>query len=362
LSVIEKGDNVKKIVVEGKTIQQRADGRYWTRFRTADGYQKSVYGKTPEEVKSRLQVALKLDKARRKKRAEAQKEAQHLNDKEYLYAWLEFWNETYKIPYNKTDNITRNIRLHIRPNIKNKPLNMVTAIDIQQVINKIEGTKTKQEVYNIFNGAFRVAYTNDFVKKNPCEAVVKVKHIRNKGSALSIAEEKEFLQNIKGIIYEPFFKVCLYAGLRRGEALSLNVNDVKLDENILHVRGTKTTNSDRYIPLFNVLKTIFDSIEPDEDGFYFGNLTESAVTHNFHKICPNHKLHDLRHTFATRCIENGISMKVIQRWLGHASFKTTADIYAEVQDRFNLEESAKINAFFDTHFDTHFCENDQKND
>lgn len=110
------------------------------------------------------------------------------------------------------------------------------------------------------------------------------------------------------------------------------------------------------------IEYISNSIEPDENGFYFGNLTESAVTHNFHKICPNHKLHDLRHTFATRCIENGISMKVIQRWLGHASFKTTADIYAEVQDRFNLEESAKINAFFDTHFDTHFCENDQKND
>lgn len=110
------------------------------------------------------------------------------------------------------------------------------------------------------------------------------------------------------------------------------------------------------------IEYISNSIEPDENGFYFGNLTESAVTHNFHKICPNHKLHDLRHTFATRCIENGISMKVIQRWLGHASFKTTADIYAEVQDRFKLEESAKINAFFDTHFDTHFCENDQKND
>lgn len=110
------------------------------------------------------------------------------------------------------------------------------------------------------------------------------------------------------------------------------------------------------------IEYISNSIEPDENGFYFGNLTESAVTHNFHKYCPNHKLHDLRHTFATRCIENGISMKVIQRWLGHASFKTTADIYAEVQDRFNLEESAKINAFFDTHFDTHFCENDQKND
>lgn len=110
------------------------------------------------------------------------------------------------------------------------------------------------------------------------------------------------------------------------------------------------------------IEYISNSIESDENGFYFGNLTESAVTHNFHKICPNHKLHDLRHTFATRCIENGISMKVIQRWLGHASFKTTADIYAEVQDRFNLEESAKINAFFDTHFDTHFCENDQEND
>lgn len=81
-------------------------------------------------------------------------------------------------------------------------------------------------------------------------------------------------------------------------------------------------------------------------------MTENVVTHNFHKYCPNHKLHDQRLTFVTRCLEQGIDMKVIQRWLGHSNYNTTANIYAEVQYQLNSQETIKINQYFDTNFDT----------
>lgn len=60
---------------------------------------------------------------------------------------------------------------------------------------------------------------------------------------------------------------------------------------------------------------------------------------------PNHKLHDLRHTFATRCLENGVSMKCIQVWLGHTRLDTTAMIYSHLLPDFEKSESVKVKIF-----------------
>lgn len=65
-------------------------------------------------------------------------------------------------------------------------------------------------------------------------------------------------------------------------------------------------------------------------------------TSKFKDFCPEHKLHDLRHTFATRCIESGVSMKVVQTWLGHARLDTTASIYTHLLPDFIQSESEKI--------------------
>ena len=81
---------------------------------------------------------------------------------------------------------------------------------------------------------------------------------------------------------------------------------------------------------------------------------KDTLTKDFKKIVPNHKLHDLRHTFATRCIENGIPMKVVQQWLGHSDYQTTANIYTDILSDFELKQIYKMNCYFNSNFDTHF--------
>ena len=52
------------------------------------------------------------------------------------------------------------------------------------------------------------------------------------------------------------------------------------------------------------------------------------------------RLHDLRHSCASLMISNGVQMKQVQEWLGHANFQTTADVYSHL-DFSSKQESAK---------------------
>ncbi|MDR2202217.1 MAG: tyrosine-type recombinase/integrase [Clostridiales bacterium] len=59
----------------------------------------------------------------------------------------------------------------------------------------------------------------------------------------------------------------------------------------------------------------------------------------------NFTIHDLRHTFATRCLESGVAMKTIQKWLGHTTYGTTADIYSHVSTEFERAEIKRLSNF-----------------
>ena len=57
-------------------------------------------------------------------------------------------------------------------------------------------------------------------------------------------------------------------------------------------------------------------------------------------------MHMLRHTFATRCIENGVSPVVLQRILGHKDIQVTLNTYTSVFNEFKEKEIDKINSIF----------------
>lgn len=326
-------------------ITKRADGRWWTRI-TRNGVEKSIYGHSIDEVKRGIDKAIKFFSSEKK----AAEELPTFT----LFSWLNFWNDTYKKPYNRTDSITPQMKKHIFGVAKDKPLDKVTTIELQLLLNKIESTRTRQAVANILKGAFDVAYKTKVIKDDVTTALVKVVHHKKKGEALTKAEENKFLSDIKGFYLENLFKFYILSGTRRSEALRLNSADINWQDKTLKIHGTKTDSSEREIPLFHKLGQLIRTLTPDKDGFYFNFVHEDTVTQTFKKFVPTHKLHDLRHTFATRCLEAGVDMKTVQVWLGHSDFDTTANTYSHVQKEHENKQAFRLNSYLDTDFDTDF--------
>lgn len=185
-----------------------------------------------------------------------------------------------------------------------------------------------------------MAYKFGLTRKDISNLLVKPKHERKKGSALTKEELIEFLEAIEKTRLKNFYLFCLYTGCRRSEALAVKWDDIDFVKKEIRIRGTKTITSDRIIPLFVECEKLLQSIQrKDEKVFYH---YANRLTRDFKKYCPTHKLHDLRHTFATRCLECGINIRVVQKWLGHARLDTTANIYMHVHDDFILSEASKF--------------------
>ncbi len=316
---------------KGVKLRKRSDNRWEARWQI-DKISYSVYGNTQQECYE------KLKKNYGKKKVK-------INTCKKLHEWLDYFIITYKAE-NKSKENEIAVRLHIKPNIENKLLNKITANDIQELLVKLKNrSRTRVTVYNLLNEAFKYAIANKYIKENPCEFIKRPKHTRVTGNALTQEEENLFLQNIKGHASEPILLLLLYSGMRRNEALTLQWEDIDWQNNKIHIRGTKTEKSDRIIPIFANLKKLLSTFDIKEQGNVFEYCNPCSITRSFIRLSglPNHKLHDLRHTFATRCVEKGIPMKYVQYWLGHSSYKTTADIYSHVSnDKLEQEFAKKI--------------------
>ena len=267
-----------------------------------------------------------------------------INDKSKYGTYLREWINIYKKPYIKTwYQIRDNIRLHFPESIKNTRLCDLNAMQIQQAINEVQGSRVRVEIYNIYHGSLSRAYKLGFTQKDISGLLIKPKHTQSLGKSLTDEEIKRFLERIRGTRYERVYKFLLYTGCRRAEAVGIRLYDVDFNKWQIHIRGTKNKTSDRYIPL---TEKIFDTfpknfvVKPDNAKLF--PHSKQRLTVDFRKYCPNHKLHDLRHTFATKCLEWGVSMSVVQKWLGHSTITTTSKIYSHVLPEFEISETQKI--------------------
>ena len=160
--------------------------------------------------------------------------------------------------------------------------------------------------------------------------------------------------------------LSLMTGLRIGELCALKWSDIDLKKRIIVVNKTlqricekgkkskitittpKTSNSLREIPISNTLYDFLIKLRPAKRDIYF--LTSSSVPtepRNYRKIyltllkklkINKTSFHALRHTFATRLIENKVDIKTVSELLGHASVNITISIY--VHSEFNTKRKA----------------------
>ena len=150
-----------------------------------------------------------------------------------------------------------------------------------------------------------------------------------------------------------FYVTAAMTGLRHGELIALRWRDVDWSAMRVRVRqnyvlgeyGTpKSKRSTRSVPLSpeaggeldRLAKTVAGvSAEPPPDALVFadpytgGPLSKAADNRRYRKalraakLDESHRIHDLRHTFGTRCAAAGVPMRTLQEWMGHRDIATT---------------------------------------
>lgn len=268
----------------------------------------------------------------------------------YLFEYLDKWLKETKAPKitAKSLSILRSgVENYIKPNIEDKKLTEYKASDMLNVIDKVPYSYMKQVVYSIFRAVFKRAYQFDLIPDNPSDKLDFVKHTRKKGKALTRDEQSAFIKAVEKEKYKNLWLFYLLSGCRCSEILAIRWADIDYKQKRIFVRGTKNESAERYIPIFTQTAEILKNI-PKESEYVFP-YTQRAIQWNFDKIREAYgfkfRIHDLRHTFATRCLESGISMNTVQKWLGHKTASTTANVYQHVLTDFEKQEAERFNPF-----------------
>lgn len=244
-----KGEQMK---FDNKTISRRHDGRWWARYYN-NGKVVCIYGKTQKEVYQKLKQAL------------ADKKMGRVNKKNYyVHEWINFWYDLYKKPNLKSKTMGINIRLHILPNLPNIPIEQLNAQDIVCMCNNLKTDNLKNSCFKTLKECFNQAVADNVLNTSPMMSLKTPKYERKQGEVLTLEEEKQFIEQVctlENHTLRDIFIFMLHTGVRRSEALSLTRLDINWSAKTIHIRGTKTANSDRVIPLFESVREILERMD-----------------------------------------------------------------------------------------------------
>lgn len=381
----------------GKRLSQRKDGRYQARFTNRYGQRIGCIDKNLNIVKEWL----KRERAKNDLRINAKQCSDILN------IWYERWKDMAFVDLAiGTQRIYSNAyRLMIEPELKNVKISDITEFRLKQFFQNLKKEYEDSSICiakNVLTQIMQCCKDADCITYNP---VKEVKLKRQKGQshkldvkALKLSDQQELFAYLKGHYYYNMLVFIVNTGLRYGECAGLTVDDIDLKNRIVKIRRsikyekvdhhyefffgeTKTPSSVRDVPLndyavqaikrqFILKKRVEKSKLADKsvppnmrnllfvtpfntpvaNGYLNGVLRRACQQINYQREeCDYIKqvsVHKLRHTFATRCFEADIPMKIISKYLGHRDVTITEQIYVHLLlDYVNLQ-SDKLNEIF----------------
>ena len=379
-----------------KGITQRPDGRYMGRFEYK-GEKFTLYDKDLRILKK------KLADLRYEVEHGLYAKTEDITVKSWFTTWIEEYKSnnskegtlvTYKDCF----------RCYIESRLGKKKLKDIRSEQIQKLYNDMhkEGysNSTIGLVNIILNSMYKQAIKNEIVLKNPVKLTTLPKNKEdNEKRVLTKEEQGTFIDYAESSPYFNIYKISLLTGLRVGEVAALDWEDINFKDSTLNVRHTlkrtkekgyfkdipKSASSKRSIPMLDEVAQIFrrHKVEQGKLKLLLGErwepvaglnnlvftskygkpLYKDTLNNNLSKVVDHINIeeanqakkekrepiifdnitpHTLRHTFATRCIENGMTPQVLKAILGHSSLSMTMDLYAHVLPDAKAEEIKKI--------------------
>lgn len=354
---------------------------------------------TRRNFKTKKEAQLALSRLQVNFETNGLKKRQVMTFKELYECWFEQHQKNIK------ETTKQRIRIyfdnHILEAFGKMYIDKVTPLYCQKQLNTwADKYATYKQMRTYVKMVFKYGILIDVIQDNPMERTIipKAKKQSTSDESASYYTKEELQQFFRCLLHlkdyraRAFFRVLAFGGLRKGEAMALQWNDIDFTMNTISItktlaelqngshiiQETKTASSNRTIQLdirtMSILKEWRNYIRQEKlrlgirdvdsgKTVVFCNSIFKNENPYLHKAYPNSvmkkvekhfpemkiiKVHDFRKTNASLLFESGASIKDVAQRLGHKSTKTTTDIYIKVtqakQDE-TAEQFAKYMAF-----------------
>lgn len=373
----------KRAAGEGN-IRKRADGRWEGRYiaghdSAGKPIRKNVLGKTQAEVKEKLRKA--LDECQRIDFSRA--------DDFTVETWLRLWYETYSKPNIREATQERywnHIRFHIIPEIGSIKLTKLTGRQVQTMYNNVRdhgrvkrSPKDKRDsslspsyirsLHRMLHMALDRAVKEQLILRNPCDDVILPKVDRKEMKILKPENIKAYLEEAdrRGVLPMMFLELC--SGLRKGELIALLWTDLDIQNKTISISkqasrvkggGVKVTvpKTNNSVRIESIPQEAIDLLiaehekhpdnpymfpSPVTGGMYYPDAVNALNTKILKSLGLEHiRFHDLRHTFATMALQNGVDIRTVSGMLGHADPGFTLRTYTHTTDPMQVKAAETI--------------------
>jgi len=368
------------------TRKRAANGSVST-FKTSKGYWRAKFSYLDPETglpmradlsaktSSDLQIAIKEIKHR-------SEQGYVLRDSQQVLSyWITEWKDTRLKDSDRkgsTKELYRNLATkHLAgSSLGQMPLKEIRPLHLTRFFSALSSASmsdsTRRNIYTVARALFEDAVSDGLIAKNPMLTVKRPRATRMEARYLTSDQVSQVLGELEGSKHLLPIALIAVTGIRRGEALGLEWENIDFEKKVIKVRATlnrvdgklvrtepKTQNSRRDIALteqaLRMLKTqklqqaqerLKAGANWNPTGFVFttesgGPVDGRNLLRSFQGACmrlgiEGMGIHGLRHFAATLLLDSQVPMLVVSRILGHSSLAITADIYGHV-----IEETAR---------------------
>ena len=382
------------------SIYKRKDGLWAAEYFDNSGKRRQLYGKSQQIVREKLKEAIKQSDSGLSMDKNKITLAQWLTEWLEVYAKPMCREGTFDIYWRQINQhiipaFPKVLLKDFRPDMLQKFFNE------KAVSGRLDGqegglsTKYLNHMKVVLSGALKQAVENEIIQTNITKKV-KLPPVKRPNIPVLTRDEQKRLEQAAlndANLLSFAFVLDLYTGMRIGELLALRISDIDFEKQEIHVtkqrsrihlhdgseektklieREPKTAKGKRTIPLTDDIVNLLQGYLSDRAKYikkmrYFWekNAGQPWVDNDYlfinEKGGPTERssirvilirlldeanakhinLHALRHTFATRCLENGFDIRTLADILGHADVSETLNTYVhamEDQKRANMEK------------------------
>ena len=365
----------------GENIRKRKDGRWEARITTQNGKRKSTYAKSYCELKQKLKAA-EVSKAEEKieNLEKVISDFQKITFSQVSIKWL---NETeIKNKKSTIERYRKIIQKHLIPYFENISVNKESVnLFILKKLNQDKlQAKTVYDIVTVLMQIIKYAENQEYIQNFKYD-IARPTVIKKELEILSKNEQEKLVNTVKSAVTPENIGILLslYAGLRIGEICALQWQDIDLKTGTISVTKTmqriptqdkskntkteiiidtpKSQKSVRKIPIPEFLRTELKKLSKNRKPCEYiltsneRYIEPRSYQYKFKKYLKQAQIRDinfhaLRHTFATRAVEQKMDIKALSEILGHATINFTLEQYVHISFDFKKQNIEKLIACY----------------